>query len=230
MNDEADKSKEGYIYIFKCIVGTKDDVCKIGKTKHFKDDKDRLAQHLRTTYYGFTPYTRFDTNEVIATGFRVSNINKADTVVKNAFKEDSFSDLEIYNIPYFDGIKRLYEVLNDKEKRLFTGIYRDGYTTYKKLGINKKYILDDYKNYEEELGKDKFEPLLKRLWEKYKNKEFPQDLVGYICEEKDMKSYVSERGNYVPFGKDLYFNINFRYATKAEILKKLNDALNDKNS
>ena len=45
-----------------------------------------------------------------------------------------------------------------------------------------------------------------------------------------MKSYVSERGNYVPFGKDLYFNINFRYATKAEILKKLNDALNDKNS
>ena len=226
MNEEIDKSKEGYIYIYKCIVGKKDDVCKIGKTKHFRDDNDRLAQHLRTTYYGFTPYTRFDTNEVIATGFRVNNINKADTAIKNAFKDKGLSDIEIYNVSYLNGIKTIYKVLNDNA--LFTGIYRDGYTTYKQLiNINKKYILDDYKNYEEELGKDKFEPLLKELWKKYKYN-YPNYLAGYICKEKDLKSYVSERHNYVPFGNGLFFNINYNYQTKSEIIKKLNDALNDK--
>ena len=59
---------KGYIYIYKCIVGSKSDVCKIGKTKHFHDGYYRLKQHGRTLYYGFVPYTDFTTGFPIATG------------------------------------------------------------------------------------------------------------------------------------------------------------------
>ena len=222
--DNEENSKEGYIYIFKCIVGTNDDVCKIGKTKHFKDKNDRLAQHLRTTYYGFTPYTRFDTNEVIATGFRVNDMDKADRVIKKAFNKERLSNIEIYNISYFEGIKRIYNTIKSD---FFTGIYRDGYTTYKELSINKKYIIDDYKNYEEELGIDKFKPLLKKLWKIY-GINYPNSLANYICEEKDLKTYVRDRGNYVSFGKGLTFNINYNYLAKKKIMEILKDALNDK--
>ena len=48
-------NNQGYIYIYKCVVGLGSDVCKIGITKDY--DK-RLKQHVRTPYYGFIPYNR----------------------------------------------------------------------------------------------------------------------------------------------------------------------------
>lgn len=57
----------GYIYIYKCVVGSGSDVCKIGITKDFHK---RLQQHVRTPYYGFMPYIEFTTGNPIATVFK----------------------------------------------------------------------------------------------------------------------------------------------------------------
>ena len=59
----------GYIYIYKCVVGSGSDICKIGITKNFHD---RLKQHIRTPYYGFMPYVEFTTGNPIFTAFKVT--------------------------------------------------------------------------------------------------------------------------------------------------------------
>ena len=91
-----EKLNEGYIYIYKCVVGSGSDVCKIGITK---DYHKRLQQHVRTPYYGFMPYIEFTTGNPIATVFKISNYDSADTIINNIFHENQFGTFEIYSIP-----------------------------------------------------------------------------------------------------------------------------------
>lgn len=217
-------SKEGYIYIYKCIVGINNDICKIGMTENYKNDKDRLRQHLRTPYYGFVPYTRFDTNEVIATIFKVNDVKKADKAVKNHFsnfkdKKIQLSELEIYNINYEDGYKELYKLL--KEKEYFVGIYRDGYSSYKDLMLNKKNILDGYKDYEGTTKKKDFEEQVKRLRRKYKGK-YPDELRAMLREKKEFEqSSPSHFKDCIDFGFGLVLDVHVSHAEKMIKLERL---------
>lgn len=228
---------EGYIYIYKCIVGKNDDICKIGKTGNYKNDRDRLVQHLRTPYYGFTPYTRFDTHEVIATIFKVNNVDKADNDVKNYFEKErkifnkksgldeifkiQLSGLEIYNIDYEDGYKELYKLL--KEKNYFIGIYRDGYSSYRELKLTKNVILDGYKDYEGTTKKQDFEAQVKRLKKKYKGN-YPDELKLMLRDKKEFEeSSPSHFKDCIDFGYGLVLDIHVCHAEKVNKLERLKD-------
>ena len=97
-----------YIYIYKCVVESGSDVCKIGITKDFHK---RLQQHVRTPYYGFMPYIEFTTGNPIATIFKVSEYDKTDDLIDELFHENQFDNFEIYSINYDDAIKNFIMVL-----------------------------------------------------------------------------------------------------------------------
>lgn len=216
-------SKEGFIYIYRCIVGSNKDICKIGVTKHLGDEWDRLRQHLRTPYYGFTPYTEFLSGNVIATGFKVIDMIRADKKVKSYFAKQQISSIEIYNIEYAYAIEKLYNLL--KDENLLLGIIRDGYSTYKSLKIPYNLILDDFDDYEGGTTKKDFEPIVNRLIEKYKG-DYPDELLSMLREEEEFKvicpsHYNGGKGNFLRFGDNLILDIHYCKSKKIEIMEKL---------
>jgi predicted GIY-YIG superfamily endonuclease len=90
-------NNQGYIYIYKCLIGKCSDICKIGVTG---DYKSRLEQHVRTPYFGFMPYCDFSTGKPIATVFKVNDYTNCDSIIKKHFKHLQVSSLEIYNVEY----------------------------------------------------------------------------------------------------------------------------------
>ena len=235
MNENGYKTKEGYIYIYKCTQSTdKQDICKIGKTIHFKDELDRIKQHNRTPFHGFTPYIDFDTNQTIITVFKVNDATGADTVVKEAFNEFSMFETELYGVDYVDAIEKLYNLLKDNYYLL--GIFRDGHTSvFKRLGVkyNSNLIIDGYGDYEDGTDKKDFQNLIKEIDNKY--------LGDYkdILEDKEMKKHIMKfedfkvrrythyvSGNYVNFKyKDYILDIHCDSAKRWKIKEKLSGYL-----
>lgn len=216
-------AKEGFIYIYRCIVGSNKDICKIGVTKHLGDEWDRLKQHLRTTYYGFTPYTDFVSGKVIATGFKVTDMRKADNKVRSYFSKQQISSIEIYNIDYAEAIEKLYNLLKDES--LLLGIIRDGYSTYEYLKIPYNLILDNFKDYEGGTTRKDFMPIVNRLIEKYKGN-YPDELLSMLREEDEFKEVCSShynegKGNFIRFGDNLILDIHYCKSKKKEIMEKL---------
>ena len=189
MNENGDKTKEGYIYIYKCTQSTdKQDICKIGKTIHFKDELDRIKQHNRTPFHGFTPYIDFDTNQTIITVFKVNDATGADTVVKEAFNEFSMFETELYGVDYVDAIEKLYNLLKDNYYLL--GIFRDGHTSvFKRLGVkyNSNLIIDGYGDYEDGTDKKDFQNLIKEIDNKYLG-DYKTGFINGLCIDKAIYS------------------------------------------
>ena len=153
----------GYIYVYKCMVGSGSDVCKIGITK---DYRKRLKQHVRTPYYGFLPYIEFTTGNPIATIFKVSDYNTADEIINKAFHDNQFGNFEIYSIDYDDAIKRLYEEL--KNSNMLIELIKDNYSLYSFLDE-----IDEKSNIK--TSKKEFENLREQLLTKY-NESLPEAL------------------------------------------------------
>lgn len=211
---------EGYIYIYKCIVGSGSDIVKIGKTKHFHDGFDRLKQHGRTLYYGFVPYTDFKTGFPIATGFRVKDCNLADTLVKKNFSDRQFSNIEIYNVDYDLAIKELYEVLNSNGQLI--ELIQDGISVYDFLGA-----AEDVVEVKEDTSKATFEAVKNEILAMYGN-ELPEKLMILLKDKEEFMNncrshYAS--GNYIDFPNDLVLDIHYNKSNRIDILNKLRDLL-----
>ena len=216
-----DNSNEGYIYIYKCIVGSGSDVVKIGKTKHFHDGFDRLKQHGRTLYYGFVPYTDFTTGFPIATGFRVKDTNIDDAIVKNNFSGRQFSNIEIYNVDYDLAIKELYEVLNSNGQLI--ELIQDGISAYDFLSTAPEAVTE----VKEDTSKAVFESVKNDLLAKYGD-ELPEKLMILLKNRNDFEEncrshYAS--GNYIEFPNNLVLDIHYNKMKRVDILSKLRDLL-----
>lgn len=217
----SENLNEGYIYIYKCIVGSGSDVCKIGKTKHFHDGYDRLKQHGRTLYYGFVPYTDFTTGFPIATGFRVKNYNIADALVRKNFSDRQFSNIEIYNVDYDLAIKELYEVLNSNGQLI--ELIQDGISAYDFL-VTAPEVVDEVN---EDTSKATFETVKDKILLKYGN-ELPEKLMILLKDKEDFMNncrshYAS--GNYIDFPNNLVLDIHYNKMKRVDILSKLRDLL-----
>lgn len=115
----------GYIYIYKCVVGSGSDICKIGITKNFHD---RLKQHVRTPYYGFMPYVEFTTGNPIFTAFKVRDYDLADNLIEELLNTKKIGNYEIYNIDYEEAIKIIYKTLVKKDRLI--ELIKEDYTDY----------------------------------------------------------------------------------------------------
>lgn len=216
-----DNSNEGYIYIYKCIVGSGSNIVKIGKTIHFHDGYDRLKQHGRTLYYGFVPYTDFTTGYPIATGFRVKNCDVADELVRNNFSDRQFSNIEIYNVDYDLAIKELYELLKSNNQLL--ELIQDGVSVYDLSDIATESTVE----VKEDTSKATFESIKNDLLVKY-GSELPEELVVLLRDMDDFKEgcrshYAS--GNYIEFPDNKLLDIHYNKMKRFEILSKLRDLL-----
>ena len=207
-------SNIGYIYIYKCVVGSGSDICKIGITKNFHD---RLKQHVRTPYYGFMPYVEFTTGNPIFTAFKVSNYDLADDLIEEILKNKKVGNYEIYNIDYEEAIKVLYRAL--KEKSRLIELIKEDYT--------------DYDILEDNLIKTKIEPIdtriknfkeiVKQLLLKYDN-ELPEEILVMLRDKDDyIKNCNSHyvRGNFLDFPNNMVLDLNYNKSTRLEILSKL---------
>lgn len=205
---------EGYIYIYKCIVGTGSDVCKIGKTKHFHDNMDRLKQHSRTLYYGFVPYTEFITGNPIATAFKVSDCDKSDRIIKDEFKKCQFSNIEIYNVDYDRAIEIIYNILK-KEGQLIE-LIKENYSAYSFLKS---------KNETDKTTKDEFVKAKEKIISKYGD-DLPEELLIMLREKNDFvdncKSHFNT-GNYIDFDNGMILDLNYNKEKRTEILNKLRE-------
>lgn len=218
---KKDENK-GYIYIYKCIVGKNNDFCKIGKSV---DYKKRIQQHERTPYYGFIPYTDWDSGEAIYTAFMVKDCIKADKVIKTSkvFNSCSIGGIEIYHMDYNLAIERLYELLINE--KLLTGIRRDGISKYEKLNIPPKLIVDEFVDYEGGTTKKDFMPVVESLVKTYKGK-YPIELRTMLKTESELKERCPSHyksGNFVKFNdsENLVIDIHYCKSKKQEILAKL---------
>ena len=204
-------SKEGYIYIYKCIVGTRSDVIKIGKTKHFNDERDRMKQHGRTLYYGFVPYTEFTTGYPISTAFKVKNKEISDKIIKDRFKDYQLSNIEIYNIEYEDAIKIINDLL--KEKDQYLELIEDNYTNY-----------DFLKGKNSDIRKEDYEYLRDQLLNQYNGK-LPEEVLVLLRDKEDFIKNCSSHynsGNYIDsFPKNMILDIHYNKSKRQEIFDKL---------
>lgn len=203
---------EGYIYIYKCIIGRGSNVCKIGVTKHFQDKYDRIKQHARTLYYGFVPYTDFATGAPIATGFKVRDYNTADEIVKEHFEKKQFAGIEIYNVDYDEAIKEIYNLL--KQQNLLIQLIEDKFSTYDFLT-------------KEKISKKELEQLKDEILIKYNNK-LPDELKDMLREKDDFKENCRSHyksGNYIDFPDDMVLDVHYNGTIRAEIKRKLSDFL-----
>lgn len=208
-------TKEGYIYVYKCIVGSRSDVVKIGKTEHFNDKRDRMKQHSRTLYYGFVPYTEFLTGNPISTAFKVNNKDVSDRIVKEAFKEYQLSNIEIYNIEYEDAIEKLNNLL--KENNQLIELIEDNYTDYGFL--DKKYQETKRKVYED--ARDK-------IIARYKD-DLPEELLSMLRDKDEFIENCNShyiRGNFIDgFPNNMILDVHYNKIKRKEILDKLNSFL-----
>ena len=210
------KEQEGFIYIYKCVVGNVDDICKIGKTTHFRDKHCRIVQSVRTPYYGFMPYMSFD-GDPIVTAFRVKDVNTTDTEVQNYFKKKQVSSLEIYVVDYMDAIRDLYNFLL-KKKRLIE-LIPDGISNYDSIRINEPLSHDTTKS--------NFEHIKQELLFKYSNG-LPEQLLSILRDKQEFSENCSshfQSGNYVVFPNNLVLDIHCNKPGRTIILNKLLELL-----
>ena len=199
----------GYIYIYKCVVGSGSDVCKIGITKDFHK---RLQQHVRTPYYGFMPYIEFTTGNPIATVFKVSEYDKADDLIDELFHENQFGNFEIYSIDYDDAIKKLYNGLKNKNRLI--ELIKEDYSAYDFL--NNKIENEDTKI-------TVFKGITRQIIDKY-GEELPEELLLMLRDKDDYiencnSHYV--RGNYIDCPTNMVLDLNYNKEKRLEILNKL---------
>lgn len=210
-----EKLNEGYIYIYKCVVGSGSDVCKIGITK---DYHKRLQQHVRTPYYGFMPYIEFTTGNPIATVFKISNYDSADTIINNIFHENQFGTFEIYSIDYDEAIRKIYNELKNNNQLI--ELIKDNYSLYSFLDNN---VEESNVN----TNKKEFETVRDKLLEKYKNS-IPDTLMTMLKDKDDFiencHSHYST-GNYINFPSNLILDLNYNKEKRIEILNKLKQLL-----
>lgn len=214
-------NNEGYIYIYKCVIGSGSDVCKIGITKNFHD---RLKQHVRTPYYGFMPYIEFTTGNPIATVFKINNYDLADNLINELFKEKQIGNYEVYNIYYEDAIKMLYFEL--KKKNRIIELVKEDYTDYDEILTEFNYNNTD--NEDTKIGV--FKELEEQIVYKY-NGQLPEEVLVMLRDKDDyIKNCYShyKRGNYVDFPNNMILDLNYNRATRIGIKKKLTEILNNK--
>ncbi|MBR3210968.1 MAG: GIY-YIG nuclease family protein [Bacilli bacterium] len=204
MNNEL-----GYIYIYKCVVGSGSDVCKIGITK---DYHKRLQQHVRTPYYGFLPYVEFTTGNPIATIFKVNDYSSADAIINKVFHDNQFGNFEIYSIDYDDAIKKLYEELKNTNRLI--ELIKDNYSLYSFLNNDEVNV---------KTNKKEFENIREQLLVKYSDS-LPEELMSML---KDKNTFIENchshytTGNYIEFPYNLVLDLNYNKARRIEILNKL---------
>ncbi len=206
---------EGYIYIYKCVVGSGSDVCKIGITK---DYHKRMQQHVRTPYYGFMPYIEFTTGNPIATVFKINDYSSADKIINRIFHDVQFGNFEIYSIDYDEAIRKLYNELNNNNQ--LVELIKDNYSLYSFLDNN---IEESNIN----TNKKEFESVKNQLLEKYNNI-LPDALMTMLKDKDDFiencHSHYST-GNYIDFPSNLVLDLNYNKEKRIEILNKLKELL-----
>ena len=209
------ENKLGYIYIYKCVVGSGSDVCKIGITK---DYHKRLQQHVRTPYYGFMPYIEFTTGNPIATVFKISNYDSVDTIINKIFHENQFGTFEIYSIDYDEAIRKIYNELKNNNQLI--ELIKDNYSLYSFLDNN---VEESNVN----TNKKEFETVRDKLLEKYNNS-IPDTLMTMLKDKDDFiencHSHYST-GNYIDFPSNLILDLNYNKEKRIEILNKLKQLL-----
>lgn len=204
----------GYIYIYKCVVGSGSDICKIGITKNFHD---RLKQHVRTPYYGFMPYVEFTTGNPIFTAFKVRDYDLADNLIEELLNTKKIGNYEIYNIDYEEAIKIIYKTLVKKDRLI--ELIKEDYTDY-------DYLKESEFKAEKEMIDTRisvFKDIVKQLLLKY-NDELPEEVLVMLRDKEDYISNCNShyiRGNYVDFTNNLILDLNYNKATRLEILNKL---------
>lgn len=201
MNNEFNS---GYIYIFKCIVGSHSDVCKISKTKNLNDSNSRLKQHGRTLYYGFTPYCDFMSGFPIATSFMVKDMDTCDLLVKERFSNRQFSSIEIYNVDYDDAILELYKLL--KENNQLIKLIEDGISSYSFMDGN-----DESETDLVDTSKSTFVRVKQQLLNKYEDK-LPEKVLILLKDKEEFKNNCLSHyrsGNYIEFPNDLILDLHF---------------------
>lgn len=209
------KSNDGYIYIYKCVVGSGSDVCKIGITK---DYNRRLKQHVRTPYYGFMPYIEFTTGNPIATIFKINDYANADRIIDSVFKTNQFGSFEIYSVDYDDAIQMLYNELNNN--KLLIDLIKDNYSLYSFL--EDKNEVKCINTNKKEFNKIKDEILIKY------NNSIPEELMNML---KDKDEFIENchshyaTGNYIEFPSNLVLDLNYNKQKRIEILNKLTDLI-----
>lgn len=205
----------GYIYIYKCVVGNVDNICKIGKTTHFRDKHCRIVQSLRTPYFGFMPYMKFDGSPIV-TGFKVRDVDIADAEVQKYFKKQQVSTLEIYVTDYIDGVKKLRNFLI--RKKLLIELSEDGVTDYGFLQDDEKILIDT--------SKFTFEIIKQVLLSKYDN--LPTEALKLLRTKADIQENCPSHlmyGNYIEFPNDMILDLNFDKAKRFNIMSKLRKLL-----
>jgi len=204
----------GYIYIYKCVVGSGSDICKIGITKNFHD---RLKQHVRTPYYGFMPYVEFTTGNPIFTAFKVRDYDLADNLIEELLNTKKIGNYEIYNIDYEEAIKIIYKTLVKKDRLI--ELIKEDYTDY-------DYLEESEFKAEKEMINTRisvFKDIVKQLLLKY-NDELPEEVLVMLRDKEDYIDNCNShyiRGNYVEFTNNLILDLNYNKATRLEILNKL---------
>lgn len=205
------KSNEGYIYIYKCVVGSGSDVCKIGITK---DYNKRLKQHVRTPYYGFMPYIEFTTGNPIATIFKINDYANADRIIDSVFKNNQFGNFEIYSVDYDEAIQMLYYELDNKN--LLVDFVKDNYSLYS--------FLDDRSETKNiNTNKQDFNKIKEEILIKYNNS-IPEELMNML---KDKDEFIENchshyaTGNYIEFPFNLVLDLNYNKQKRIDILNKL---------
>ena len=204
----------GYIYIYKCVVGSGSDICKIGITKNFHD---RLKQHVRTPYYGFMPYVEFTTGNPIFTAFKVRDYDLADNLIEELLNTKKIGNYEIYNIDYEEAIKIIYKTLVKKDRLI--ELIKEDYTDY-------DYLEESEFKAEKEMINTRisvFKDIVKQLLLKY-NDELPEEVLVMLRNKEDYIDNCNShyiRGNYVEFTNNLILDLNYNKATRLEILNKL---------
>lgn len=208
------EKKFGYIYIYKCVVGSGSDICKIGITKNFHD---RLKQHVRTPYYGFMPYVEFTTGNPIFTAFKVRDYDLADNLIEELLNTKKIGNYEIYNIDYEEAIKIIYKTLVKKDRLI--ELIKEDYTDY-------DYLEESEFKAEKEMINTRisvFKDIVKQLLLKY-NDELPEEVLVMLRDKEDYIDNCNShyiRGNYVEFTNNLILDLNYNKATRLEILNKL---------
>ena len=201
--------KNGYIYIYKCMVGPKSDVCKVGKTDNYKE---RLRDHVRRPYHGFVPYCEFTTGKAIATVYKIKNIKNADKLINEIIGDKQFGDYEIYNLDYDMLIKKIYNGLKNKNELL--EVIRDGYSLY-------DFIIEEEKVTNDTIKKN-FEKIKVDIISKYDV--LPEELLLMLRDKDDFinncKSHYNT-GNYIDFPNNMILDLNYNKPTRQEILDKL---------
>lgn len=207
---------EGYIYVYKCMVGSGSDVCKIGKSK---DYLERLRDHVRRPYHGFVPYAEFTTGKAIATVYKINNIKMADQYIKEMFGDKQFGNYEIYNLDYDETIKTLYIGL--KERNALLELIKDGYSIY-------DFANNEHKQENVDLTtKKNYETIINMIIDK-NNGNIPNELLIMLRDKNDFvencKSHYNTR-NYIDFKNGMILDLNYNKEKRTEILNKLKEMI-----